>query len=289
MKKDNINYFAVGVFVLVMLILAFFALYRVTGKQVDAEQYYSVFKNITGINDGAAVTYGGYQIGQVAEITPIQVNHQTLYRLTLDIKGDWAIPDDSVAQILKPGLISDQQVEIFEGPSATNYQPGDTIASKASVNMMTLMNNIGNELDSFIPTMTSDISKLLNNLNASALQVSRILNDDNRQHVDNMFRNVEQSTQNLARLSAGFERANAQLNALLDQSNALLNDNNQDIRHSVIQLRDSIDTVSENIHAIMYNLDASSRNVNEFTRQLRDNPGVILGSKPPVDQAESQP
>ncbi len=288
MKKDNINYFAVGVFVLAMLILAFVALYRVTGKQVDAEQYYTVFKNITGINDGAAVTYGGYQIGQVVEITPMQVNHQTLYRLTLDIKGDWGIPDDSVAQILKPGLISDQQVEIFEGQSVTQYKPEDTIASKASVDMMALMNNIGNELDSFIPNMTKDISTLLKNLNDSALQLSRMLNDDNRQHVDNMFRNAEQSTQNLARLSAGFERANAQLNELLEHSNALLSDNNQDIRHSVIQLRDSLDTVSEHIHAIMYNLDASSRNVNEFTRQLRGNPGVILGSKPPVDQAESQ-
>jgi hypothetical protein len=35
-------------------------------------------------------------------------------------------------------------------------------------------------------------------------------------------------------------------------------------------------------------LDATSQNMNEFSRELRNNPGVVLGSKPPADAHGNQ-
>ncbi|MDH5484234.1 MAG: MlaD family protein [Gammaproteobacteria bacterium] len=288
MKKDNINYAMVGLFVFTSMLLLFGMLYQITGQQSGAENYTVVFNKITGIKDGAAVTYGGYQIGQVDSVVPITENSKTRYHLSLNIKGGWQIPDDSVAQIVMPGIVSEKQIEISEGYSTTRLKPGDTIRSDESVDVMNLVNSMGKELENFMPKMMSDMSSLLGSLKQSAGQMNALLSDDNRQHVENMFRNADQASANLVRLASGFDRVNQQLEDILQHSQAIVTDNDEDIRYTVTELRRAMDVISENIHGVMYNIDASSRNINEFSRQLRNNPGVILGGKPPVDQAEVQ-
>ena len=276
----------VGSFVLVALILLLTMIFRITGAHTDTDNYYVVFSKITGIKDGAAVTYGGYQIGKIDHVGPVFENGKTAYRINIKIRAGWEIPQDSVATIAMPGIISDKQIEISEGVSTIKLTPGDTINSKEAVDMMALVSDIGNQLDNFIPDMAKDVSHLLSNLNGSADQVAKIFNDKNRKHIENMFKNADDASFHLAKLSVGFERINKQLDEILKGSKSLLTDNNEDIRHSVIALRKTMDVVSENIQSIIYNMDSSSRNMNEFTRQLRDNPGVILGSKPPVDNAQ---
>ena len=285
MKKEKINYFVVGMFVIATIAILFVMLYRITGKEAGAVNYRVEFENITGIKDGTAVTYGGYQIGQVDSVRPIVEQSDTRYQLTLMVKGDWKIPEDSSAQIISPGLISDKQIEISEGQSSSFLKPGEMIPGEEAVDMMALANSVGTELNKIIPNLADDISALLSNLNYSAEQIAKMMNDTNRQHVDSLFRNADEASSNLSKLAEGFDRVNSKLDEILSRSNSILVSNDQDIRHSVVELRKAMDAVSTNIHSIMYNLDASSRNMNEFTRQLRDNPSVIIGSKPPVDKA----
>lgn len=288
MKKDNINYLMVGLFMFAMLLLLFAMLYRITGQQTGAEIYYVIFDKITGVKDGAAVTYGGYQIGQIDDVEPVITQEKTRYKLKLSVKGDWRIPDDSVAQIIMPGIIADKQIEISEGRSTIALKPGDVISSKEAVDMMELVNSVSTELDKFIPNLANDITRLMQNLNQTSSQVALMFNETNRQQVDTMFRNANEASEKLVKLAKGFDRVNTQLGKILNNTQQMLDENDQDVRHTVAELRKSIDVVSENIHSVMYNLDSSSRNMNEFTRQLRDNPSVLLGSKPPVDEAEIQ-
>jgi phospholipid/cholesterol/gamma-HCH transport system substrate-binding protein len=288
MKKDNINYIAVGMFVLAMLILLLAMLYRVTGQEAGAEKYFARFDKVTGIKEGTAVTYGGYRIGHVNAIEPVNESGRTRYQLELMVTGEWNIPDDSVAQIIMPGVIADKQVEITEGISKNYFAPGATLNSREMVDMMTLVNSIGSELETSLPQLMNDASKLVKKLDDSADQLSAMLNETNRQHVGNMFRNADEASHNLARLTTGFDRINTQLDVILRDAGKLVSDNDTGIRQSVEDLRKTIESVSTNMDSIMYNLDASGRNMNEFSRQLRNNPGVILGNKPPLDEAETQ-
>jgi len=286
MKKDNINYSMVGLFVLAAILLLFFMLFKITGMQSGADSYFVVFKNVAGIKAGSAVTYGGYQIGSIEGIEPVFDGGKTNYKIQLKIKKQWGIPADSVAEVVMPGVIADKQIEITEGESGRNLQPGDIISSKESVDLMALASTLSNEVGGLIAGVSNDVSSLLTKLNKSADQISRILSDKNRMRIERMFKNTDEATMHLVNLSKGFERVNNQLDLVLTKSLSIVGDNDQDIRHSVIELRKTMDTVSENMHSILYNLDASSRNMNEFTRQIRDNPSAILGSKPPVDESE---
>ena len=276
----------VGSFVLVALILLLVMILRISGVHKDIDNYYVELRKISGIKEGSAVTYGGYRIGKIGHVEPVFINSRTLYRINLKVNSGWKISQDSVAKVAMPGIVSDKQIEITEGVSKIKLKPGDTINSIEAVDMMVMVNDIGNQLDKIIPDTARDVSKLLRNLNESADQVAQMLNDENRKHIGNMFKNADDASFHLAKLSTGFERINSQLDEILAGSKSLLSDNNDDIRHSVIKLRKSIDVVAENIHSIIYNMDASSRNMNEFTRQLRDNPSAIIGSKPPVDNAK---
>jgi len=288
MKKDNINYLMVGLFVLAAVLLLFFMLFKITGLQSDADDYFVIFKNVTGIKNGSAVTYGGYQIGRIEDIEPVFDDGKTNYRIQLKIKSEWRIPEDSVAEVVMPGVISDKQIEITEGGADRALQPGGIISSKESVDLMGLASTLSNEVGGLVAGVSNDISSLLSKLNKSADQISKILSDKNRMRIESMFKNTDEATAHLAKLSKGFDRVNNQLDMILTKSLSIVGDNDRDIRHSVIELRKTMDTVSENMHSILYNLEASSRNMNEFTRQIRDNPSAILGSKPPVDESEKQ-
>ncbi len=284
MKKENINYLMVGVFVLAGFILLFSMLYKITGGQSDTDEYYVEFNKVTGIKDGIIVTYGGYEIGLVKSVEPVINAGKIIYKLTLQVKLDWKIPTDSTAQIVMPAIISDKQIEITQGISKQYLSPGDTLKSAEAVDIMELVDSIALELNQFIPQSTKNINNLISKLNYSANKISYLLNDENTQHISNLFKHADSASKSLSELATGFTRINNQLDSILTRTDLILNDNSEDIRYTVIELKKSIDVISGRIESVMYNLDASSQNMNEFTRELRNNPGVLLGGKAPVDK-----
>ena len=236
---------------------------------------------------------------------------RTRYRLELGLKAGWKIPTDSVARIISPGLLSDDLIDITEGDSPTIIASNGLIEGQDSINMMATLSSvaydikdlsdnsikplvsnlssnvdaIGNDLKTTIPAVTDSINHLLASLNSSAEQLAIILNEKNQRHLANVFENADNISQNLAILANSFNDARAQLDLFLKNSNQLVSDNSNDLRQSVIDLRSALTTISDNINAIVYNIDNTSRNLNEFSRQLRDNPGVILrGTTPKVDE-----
>ncbi len=283
MKKEKINYFMVGMFVISGFILLLIMLFKITGGQSNSDKYFVEFENVTGIKDGVVVTYGGYAIGAVNGVEPIFNNGKTIYKLTLWVKSGWNIPSDSSAKIVMPAIISDKQIEISQGFSKKYLSSGDTLKSEEAVDIMLLVDSIASQLNDFIPQSTQNINQLISSLNYSANKVSVILSDENVEHLNNLFKHADSSGKSLSELAASFNRINKQLDSILKRTDLILNDNSEDIRYTVIELKKSIDAVSGRIESVMYNLDASSQNMNEFSRELRNNPSVILGSKPPAD------
>jgi phospholipid/cholesterol/gamma-HCH transport system substrate-binding protein len=52
-------------------------------------------------------------------------------------------------------------------------------------------------------------------------------------------------------------------------------------------MRHAVESIARHIDAINQNLEGASRNMYEFSRQLRQNPGLLLGGTPPKDEAAS--
>lgn len=284
MKKDNINYFVVGLFTLAGLLLLFYMLLRISGDYTAADIYYVEFDNVTGVKDGVVVTYNGYEIGSVDSLQPVMHEGQVRYRLKLLVKSGWKIPQDSVASIVMPAVIADKQIEISQGVSNQSLDAGDTIKTVEAVDIMQLVDSIAKELNDFVPRSTENVNQLLEKLNFTADQVVDILSEKNVSHLNNLFVHADTSAASLAELAQSFNRMNQQLNSILDKTEHILEDNSDDLRYTILEMKKSMDAISGRIESVMYNLDATSQNMNAFSRTLRNNPSAILGSKPPQEK-----
>ena len=48
-------------------------------------------------------------------------------------------------------------------------------------------------------------------------------------------------------------------------------------------MRYTMETIAERIDSVTYNLEGTSRNLYEFSRQIRINPGLLLGGTEPAE------
>ena len=169
MKREHINYFAVGIFVITMFVAFFVVMYFVTGRTGPSEDYFVYYRNVTGLKFGTGVFYEGFRVGQVEEIEPQTGAEGMRYRLTLSIRRDWQIPEDSVAKIVSSGLIAAPQIGIREGSSAVKLQPGDEIQGEEQQNMFAALNDAAGEIR-FISR--NGVMPLLKNLNQQVSDIS---------------------------------------------------------------------------------------------------------------------
>ncbi len=312
MKKDHLNYFAVGSFVLAMLALLIASLLYISGQGEATDTYHVSYTDISGIHNGTTVTYGGYKIGKIETVEPVRDTEGTRYQVTLAVRNGWTIPSDSTAQISSPGILAEKTIEIREGKSKTILSPGDEIKGLPAIDIMAMMNrlsgefgeladgdirplinklshylnDIGDDLNRKIPDITQNTSTLLASLNESAVRLNELINSENRQHLHSLFKNANEMSESLITLTRHLNNTGEKVEHLLDQTHHLVDDNSGDIRQAVIDMRRSLEILSQNMNAIVHNMSASARNMNEFTHELRRNPSVIINSKPPAETKE---
>jgi len=317
MRQDNINYLLVGSLVLSMAGLLGFVHMYLSGDNQSTDRYYTVYNNISGVTEGTNVTYGGYQIGKVNEISYDQNNGKTSFKLSLDVIEDWKIPKDSAARIVSSGLLADNSIDISEGQSTEALAPGGVIVGQEVVGMFDAINsvaeelkdlsknsvrpmldNVSNRFDSIstnidnlssdleknVPDMVTDATALMTSLNESADRIAQIVDKNNENHLDNLFKNADSISGNLNSLSKSLEQTVIKLDQVIDNANTVITNNEGDVRESVQDLRSTLDTIAQNIDSIVYNLDTTTRNTSEFSRKIRENPSAILSSSPPKDR-----
>lgn len=300
MKHDNVNYFAVGLFVLVVLTGFLVTLGMLTGRTGPSDEYFSVYDNVAGIKYGTLVNYEGYHVGQVEKVEPTFDAGATRYKVTFSVgrRADgtrWNIPDDSIARVMTYGLLSVVSLDIQQGSSSSYYRPGDEIrgagqqdlflaladlaanlSALANEGVRPLLENINNSVgvvtaaaQNSIPEILNQIESVAKKLNSSAEQVSLLFDKDNRMRVEGLMQQLDGSLD--------------KLNKLLEESTGIVVDNKADIEQSIKALRLSLQVASEHIEEITFNLETTSRNMTELSRQLRQNPALLLGSEPPKE------
>lgn len=311
MKRDNINYLAVGSFVLIALVILVVALYKLTGRVGDSDPYHVYYGNITGLTDGSRVTYEGYQVGFVAGVEPEQTAAGTRYRVTVNIKRGWRIPADSVARIYSAGLLAETVINIEEGERHDAYlapdseipgqQGGDMFAALGTVaadigsltrdslkplldNLNRQVTGLGGEMETRVPRILGDVESMVKKLDQSAGALTQMLNVGNTQRVGNILGDVETTAANFRALSDGLQETRKQLDSLMREAHGLVGANQEDVRASVVSLRQALDSVAREVDGILYELNSASRNMNEFSRELRGNPGLLIKGGPAAEK-----
>ena len=288
MRSNRLNYFAVGLFVIASLVGVIAAVAIFSGRTGAADNYVAVYRNVTGVKFGTQVMYEGYPIGQVETVTPVPEEGGMRFRVNFGVRQGWRIPDDSIAVIAAPGLLSAITISITAGKSGTALKPGAQIKSQEAANIFSAISSVAGDIGSMA---ADDIKPLLANLNQITVMVRDMLEKEDlvgkavsavgniQIFTDNMKKNSEEisaifSVENRRKM----EQTIASLEEAAALSRGMLSDNKGDIRYTV-------ESITRHIESINQNLDGAARNMLEFSRQIRQNPGLLMGGTPPRDTA----
>lgn len=301
MNTARINYVAAGAFVAVMLVCAVVAIALLTGRTGATDNYHSVYKNVTGVKFGTQILYEGYPIGQVEDVTPIAKDGAMLFRVDYTVQEGWQIPDDSIARIGASGLLSAITINIDAGSSPIAYKPGTLVVGREASDLFSVMSDMAGEVTDIAE---NDIRPLLATINKTAeafsLTVGTVgtlvdedgtkvvktfsqLADDLNARLPRITKNVDTSAANFADLTNDLADTRSKLDKLLHVSEAILGENRTEVRKSIEDLKHVTDSLARHIDAVNQNVEGTARNMFEFSREIRQNPGLLLSGTSPQD------
>lgn len=263
MRRDNINYFAVGLFVVTMGVALLVMLYKITGRAGPTDRYYVNYSNVSGIKYGTGVFYEGYQIGQVENIEPARGADGLRYRVEFSVEKGWPIPADSVAKIVASGLLAAVSLDIEEGDSEVMLEPGSEVSGQDQVNLFAAINDVATY---FKDLSEGDIRPLLQNLNARITELTVEYTDLSRSTIRPLLTTVRDTLDD-RELMQRLRSTVARLDDGARRLQTLLRDENQERVSGILanvhgasanleQLIERFETTRARMDAVLEDMDA---------------------------------
>jgi len=314
MRNPLIKYTAVGAFVSAMIVALVVVLALIAGHTGPTDEYSILLDNVSDVKFGTVVRYEGFPVGQVTAIEPEFKAGHYRFRLSIDVQEGWQFPADSVARIAASSFLAAKTVEVTGGASKDIVPPGGEIAGGPSADMFSLMADVAAHIGDVIdrvgttaetnitdfmgnlsditkaieaktPRIASDVATFTAQLNIEMEKIDHLLSDRNIEAVGNSLASIEMASGNAADASSDLKAMGAKILDLADQVHSLVTDNRKNVDKSAANMEYVLRTVAQNIDSITNNLDGASRNMNEFSRLIRQNPGLLLsGANPEADK-----
>jgi len=160
----------------------------------------------------------------------------------------------------------------------------DKIGNSTATNLDQLfasLNAIAKNVQDKTPIITDQLAQFTTQMNVEMGQVSKVLSDHNVDQIDQSLAHIQTASANAAAATADLKSLSQQASKLADQLTMLIQSNSKNIDKSVSDLAYILRTLSQNIDAITHNLDGTTRNLSEFSRLIRQNPGLLLSGGTP--------
>ncbi len=290
MREDTRNYVVVGTFVLAMLVALITWITLLSDLTRQTYDYHVVFDNVMGLKEGVEILYEGYPVGHIKDISLIKKDWPQRYRVDVTVRSDWKIPEDSLATITAPGLLSAVVIDIEAGRSEALLEPGSEIPGEEAADVFAVVNKLGKKLQPLLESLqplleslAADTPEILDNvetftaeINRTVEQINLMLDPSNVGRVRQILVNLEATTNNFATVAHDLNRTRGQVDDLIQRVDEMLDAKHWDVGQAMAELNHSLESVARHIDAITHNLEATTRNMNEFSRQVRENPSVII-------------
>ncbi len=247
-----------------------------------------------------------------------------LFKVTLKVRKGWRIPEDSLARATVSGLLSAMTVDIKGGQSDKMLAPGSQIRGLSASNFFATLSELGAQFGDLsneslkpmlgslnhliltldknvqdnLPVILRDVQLLMGNLAKDGPEISSsikrsaqilekdLLKPQNIQRIDATIANVEETTQNLAKLSAQLEETRQVIHKATLEIDKVVQNNAGNIDETIRDLRYTMGTMSRYVDDIAQNAATTTRNFAEFSQQIRDNPGLLIRGSSPPDEAK---
>ena len=130
------------------------------------------------------------------------------------------------------------------------------------------------------PRILDDLAAFTESLNESIEPLQQILAQRNVDAVQNSILNMEETTGNLAAISRNLTETMVKVDNLTGNLDRLVENNKDNVDQSLKDVQYTLSAVSATVDSIVHNLEGTTRNMNEFSRLIRQNPGLLLDGTP---------
>jgi phospholipid/cholesterol/gamma-HCH transport system substrate-binding protein len=302
MYKKRVHYVIIGVFVTAMVIAGAASVALLTGRTGPTERYFVVLDNVSDVKYGTQVRYQGYPIGQVEGITPIIDGPGMKFRLDVSIRQGWRIPTDSVARVGNSNFLAAKTLDIESGRSPVTIKVGQQITAEAAIDVFATLTETATEFTSLsrermtpllatlqslaetiegdAPRVSRELIAFAEGLNQTLVPVQEILSDENLLVVKNILSNVDEATVTMNDIGRDLSKAMVKVDNLATNLDRLIEHNKDDVDKALKDVRYTLSAIASTVDSIVHNLDGTARNMNEFSRLIRQNPGLLLDGTP---------
>ena len=302
MYKQRVNYVIIGIFVTAMVIVSAGSVALLTGRTGPSERYFVMLDNVSDVKYGTQVRYEGYAIGQIEGITPIIDGPGMKFRLDVSIRRGWRIPSDSVARVGNSNFLAAKALDISSGQSPAIVEVGQQIASEPAIDVLAIVTETAGEFASLsrnrispllatlqslaetiegdVPRISRELIAFTEGLNDTLIPVQEILSDANLLAVNNIVRNVEVTAMTMNGIGRDLTKTMVKVDNLAANLDRLIENNKDGVDQSLKDVRYTLSAIASTVGSIVHNLDGTARNMNEFSRLIRQNPGLLLDGTP---------
>lgn len=320
MRTLNLNYPAVGAFVVAMLVAAVAAGAMLTGRSGPSDAYHVVLDNVADIRFGTVVRYEGYPVGQVDRITPQPGDSGMSFRVELSVARGWRIPTDSVARIGSSNLLGNKTIDISSGVNVAAIAPGSAIPGAPPADMFAAMSSLAGEIGDMnrdsvrplidqiagmvgeidllirrdlgritagvalvaseaedrVPEILASLDSMTAELDGTVGTVRRLMTPETVDSIARTIDNAEAMSASFADLGGRLAGTAVQVELLVDRVDALVARNEGEVAESLENTAYILRSAAQSIDALSHDLEGSARNMNEFSRQIRQDPGILF-------------
>jgi len=189
-----------GLFVTIGLLLFIGIIYYMgTRKNLfgDTIIVYCLFENVTGLQEGNNIRFGGINVGTVGYI---EIVSDTSVKVEMTIKQSAAkfIKTDGIAVIGSEGLMGNKVINISSGTKGRLIQEYDIIPSHASTEIDDILANLKMTSENAV-YITEDLHELVEKINNGQGPIGKFLFDST------LSKEFEQTVRNIKRGTAGFD------------------------------------------------------------------------------------
>jgi len=143
---------------------------------------------------------------------------------------------------------------------------------------------VATDLAAKTPAISENVQRFSHELTHTGQQLNKVLSDGNVRRIDDILEGLDRTTAGFARLAGDLEGSRKLVDQVLVNLDGLIVENKPSVASSLRDLRHTMQTVAQSIDTVTGDLEGTTRNMNEFSRQIRQNPGVLLGGAAPSDE-----
>jgi len=131
-----------------------------------------------------------------------------------------------------------------------------------------------------VPVVIDNMELIAADVKSFSGELKAVATPENRKLLEETVANLNNATSDARAAMVNGEK-------LMTTMNDMVTRNDGDLRRTIKDTRYVVESFARRIDAINENLEGMSRNMLEFSRQIRQSPGLLLNSKPVTDEAQA--